>query len=167
MLRIQRGLPKIALETFELHSQLSRSNLMILPPIPRLHSQFQHPIDHGHISMLEKQFPNFALFTTLLGRVRLSQSVGCKTTTILHFWRFVANPTHCLSCGQSCLGVGLFTTLAFIPTLNGAPLERGTSRRSVKGLDLSKIFAILYFQLGCVPATLLSIDIKVTLENGL
>jgi hypothetical protein len=129
MLRIQRGLPKIALRIFELHSQLSRSNLMILTPTPRLHSQFQHPIDHGRISMLEKQFPNFALFTTLPGRVRLSQSVGCKTTAILHFWRFVANPTHCLSVGQNCLGVGLLTAAPFIPSLNGVPLERGTSRR--------------------------------------
>jgi hypothetical protein len=30
-----------------------------------------------------RQFPNFALFTTLLRRVRLSQSVGCKTKYIL------------------------------------------------------------------------------------
>jgi hypothetical protein len=30
-----------------------------------------------------KQFPNFALFTTLLGRVRLSQSVGCETMLII------------------------------------------------------------------------------------
>jgi hypothetical protein len=30
-----------------------------------------------------KQFPNFALFTTLLGRVRLSQSVGYKTNSIV------------------------------------------------------------------------------------
>jgi hypothetical protein len=58
--------------------------------------------------MLEKQFPNFALFTTLLGRVRLSQSVGCKTTSILHFWGFIA--------------------LSFIPSLNRVRLERGTSR---------------------------------------
>jgi hypothetical protein len=125
--RIQHGLPKIALRIFELHSQLSRSNLMILTPIPRLHSQFQHPIDHGHISMLEKQFPNFALFTTLLGRVRLSQSVGCKTNTTLHFWRFVANPTHCLSDGQKRSGVELLTAAPFIPTWSlslpkGSPL---------------------------------------------
>jgi hypothetical protein len=28
-------------------------------------------------------FPNFALFTPLIGRVRLSQSVGCQTNTIV------------------------------------------------------------------------------------
>jgi hypothetical protein len=105
---------------------------MILTPIPRLHSHFQHPKDHGRISMLETQFPNFALFTTLLGRVRLSQSVGCKTTTTLHFWRFIANPTHCLSDGQNCSGVGLLPALAFIPSLNRVRLERGTSCRGVK-----------------------------------
>jgi hypothetical protein len=30
-----------------------------------------------------KQFPNFALFTTLPGRVRLSQSMGCKTSMMI------------------------------------------------------------------------------------
>lgn len=30
-----------------------------------------------------KQSPNFALFTTLLGRVRLSQSVGCEITCVI------------------------------------------------------------------------------------
>jgi hypothetical protein len=105
--------------------------------------------------MLEKQFPNFALFTTLLRRVRLSQSVGCKTTIILHFWRLlrlrsvqvVANPVHCLSFGQICLRVGhfdklsasLLTAAPFMPTLTEA-LERGTSRLKVKILGLKSGF---------------------------
>ncbi len=124
MLRIQRGLPKIALEIFELHSHLSRSNLMILSPTDRLHSQFQHPKDHGHPEMFEKRFPNFALFTMLLGHVRLSQSVSCQTKSIIALWRFVANPAPCLSGGQirkpktaQETGVELLNALAFIPTL--------------------------------------------------
>ncbi len=51
---------------------------MILSPTVRLHLQFQHPKDHGHVL-----FPEFLLFTTLLGPVplrHLGQGLSGKTT---------------------------------------------------------------------------------------
>ena len=49
-----------------------------------LHAIWQFFLVQPHTNCQgSKQFPNFGLFTTLLGRVRLSQSVGCKTNSIV------------------------------------------------------------------------------------
>ena len=64
----------------------------------------------------------------------LSQSLQrlCWLSSILHFWRFIANPTYCLSVGQNCSGVGLLTAVPFIPTLTWVQVQRGASRLEAK-----------------------------------
>jgi hypothetical protein len=132
MLRIQRGLPKIALGIFELHSHLSRSNPMILSPTERLHSQFQHPKDHGHTERLEKQFPNFALFTMLLRHVRLSQSVGCQTKTIIALVALRRQSHSLFERWSKSFGDWTPQRPGFHPDAHPKRIERGTSRRVVK-----------------------------------
>ena len=51
---------------------------------------------------------------------------------ILHFWRLIANPTHCLSVGQNCSGVGLLAAASSIPTLTWVQVQRGASRLEAK-----------------------------------
>jgi hypothetical protein len=71
-----------------------------------------------------KPFPNFALFTTLLGRVRLSQSAGCKTNTSVLDNRSEHRKDRVSIFGASTPSID--AGYPCIPTLNGVPLQRGT-----------------------------------------